>query len=371
MHQVIALAEPERWEREWALMPRRDVFYRHAYAALCHAEGDGDPFLFVYDDGAGNRVWYVFVRRPLAGLPEAAAAGLTGDWYDTITPNRGYGGPLCAVPGPELLRDFGAAFGAYAREAHLVTEFVRFHPLLENHRSAGEGMEVRYDRETVLVDLTLPPDALRARYHPRHRDRIRKAERSGLRFQLHEGREAAAQVPAFYPVYRATMDRVGSTPYWYHSERYLQRLFTDFGREAVLGAVLEGGRLVGGAVCVREGPLLHYWLSGSDEAAQRLGTNPFLLHHLSLWGQAQGCTGFFLGGGHVGRDSLFMFKYRFAPDGLVGYHVGRRVHLPEVQARLVEGWRRLHGGEPPAHFFPPYRATPPRPRADAEGLQVA
>lgn len=371
MHQVISLAEAERWEREVALMPRRDAFYRHAYAALCHAEGDGDPFLFVYDDGAGGRVWYVYVRRPLAALPEAAAARLEGDWYDTITPNRGYGGPVCAVEGPELLAAFRAAFDAHAREAHLVTEFVRFHPLLENHRHLGGAMQVRYDRETVCVDLTRDADALLARYHHRHRDRIRKAQASGLRFQLLEGAAAAGQVAAFYPVYRATMDRVGSTPYWYHSEAYLRRLFAGFGDAAVLGAVFDGARLVGGAVCLRDPEVLHYWLSGSDADAQRLGTNPFLLHHLALWAKGRGCRGFFLGGGHVGRDSLFLFKYRFDPDGLRGYHVGTRVHLPEVQARLVEGWRRVHGAEPPAHFFPPYRAAPPRPVAAAAGLQVA
>lgn len=358
MHQVISLAEPERWERECALMPAPDVFYRHAYAALCHAEGDGDPFLFVYDDGAGNRVWYVLVRRPLRALPAAQAAGLEGPWYDTLTPNRGFGGPLCAVPSAELLQAFAEELGAWCRSQNIVSEFVRFHPLLENHRLAGAGMEVRYDREMVDVDLTRPEPELYARLHHRHRDRVRKARQRGLQLRLFQGREACAQVPAFYRVYCATMDRVGSTPYWYHSEGYLQRLFEGFGAEAVLGAVFDGERLVGGAVCLRSGAVLHYWLSGSDEAAQRLGTNPFLLHELSLWAKRQGCRSFFLGGGHVGRDSLFMFKYRFDPGGLRGYHVGRRVHLPEVQARLVEGWRRLHAQEPPAHFFPPYRAAP-------------
>ena len=48
MHQLISVAEQARWDAACAQVPARDVFYRHAYAQLCHDAGDGDPFLFAY-----------------------------------------------------------------------------------------------------------------------------------------------------------------------------------------------------------------------------------------------------------------------------------------------------------------------------------
>ena len=81
--------------------------------------GDGDPFLFAYDDSAGNTVCYTFTRRPLEALPFARDAGIKGDWYDIITPTYGFGGPLCAEPRAELIQAFRAEFEDAGRERNL------------------------------------------------------------------------------------------------------------------------------------------------------------------------------------------------------------------------------------------------------------
>ncbi|MFY0580971.1 hypothetical protein ACN28S_48040 [Cystobacter fuscus] len=117
MHQIISFSEPERWERAYARISCKDIYYRHAYAELCHCMGDGEPFLFVYEDDEDNTVCYVFIRRRLQALPFARDARLEGEWYDIISPTYGYGGPLCAKPHEQLLWEFRAEFeaGAAAR----------------------------------------------------------------------------------------------------------------------------------------------------------------------------------------------------------------------------------------------------------------
>ncbi|HVG62006.1 MAG TPA: GNAT family N-acetyltransferase [Hyalangium sp.] len=130
MHRIIPFSDPESWERAYAESSRKDVYYRHAYAELCACMGDGDPFLFVYEDGAGNRVCYAFIRRPLKALPFAAEARLEGDWYDIVSPTYGLGGPLCGDVHEQVLHAFRAEFDEYCRQANIVSEFVRFHPLL-------------------------------------------------------------------------------------------------------------------------------------------------------------------------------------------------------------------------------------------------
>ncbi|MFL5343479.1 MAG: lipid II:glycine glycyltransferase FemX [Hyalangium sp.] len=358
MHQLISFAEPERWEHAYAQASRQDVYYRHAYAELCHCMGDGDPFLFVYEDGAGHRVCYAFIRRPLQALPFASDAGLEGDWYDIISPTYGYGGPLCAEPHEPVLRAFRAEFEAYCRGANIVSEFIRFHPLLGNHRLLEETMDVIRDRETVFIDLSCSEEELFARCHPHHQRNLRKALKHGLEFRVLDAHESLQQLDMFYRLYRATMDKVGSAPYFYFSTEYLERLFSRFGSNAVLGAVYLEGRMLSAALCLREGDTLVYHLGASDKAALHLGTNVFQFHQIAQWAKRQGLRAFHLGGGHRGRDSLFQFKHRFNPEGTLEFHSGRKVHQPEVYARMVQAWQRYHASALPEPFFPAYRSPP-------------
>ncbi len=358
MHQLISFAEPERWERAYAQASRKDVYYLHAYAELCHYMGDGDPFLFAYEDGAGNRVCYAFIRRPLRALPFARDAGLEGDWYDIVSPTYGYGGPLCAEPREPVLRAFRAEFEAYCRGANIVSEFMRFHPLLQNHRFLEGTMDVACDRETVFIDLSCSEEELFTRYHPNHQRNIRKAVKHGLEFRVLDAHEALQQLDVFYRLYQATMDKVGAVSYFYFSTEYLARLFSRFGSGALLGAVFLEGRMLSAALCLREGDTLIYHLGASDKESLHLGTNIFQFHQISLWARRNGLRAFHLGGGHRGRDSLFQFKHRFNPEGTLEFYNGRKVHQAEVYARLVEGWRRYHAQELPEPFFPAYRTSP-------------
>jgi lipid II:glycine glycyltransferase (peptidoglycan interpeptide bridge formation enzyme) len=257
-----------------------------------------------------------------------------------------------------VLRAFRAEFEAYCRSANIVSEFIRFHPLLKNHQFLDGTMDIVRDRETVFIDLTRSEEELFARYHPNHQRNIRKAMKHALEFRVLDAREAIQQLEAFYRLYRATMDKVRSAPYFYFSTEYLERLFSRFGPGALLGAVFFEKRMISAALCLREGDTLVYHLGASDRAALHMGTNIFQFHHLSLWARRNGLRAFHLGGGHRGRDSLFQFKHRFNPGGTLEFHNGKKVHHPEVYARLVQGWKRHHGQESSELFFPAYRTRP-------------
>ncbi len=358
MHQIIPFSEPERWERAYAQASRKDVFYRHAYAELCHCMGDGDPFLFVYEDGGGNRVCYAFVRRPLRVLPFAKDSGLEGDWYDIVSPTYGFGGPLCAQPDEQVLQAFRTEFEEYCHGANIVSEFVRFHPLLRNDRFLGGRMDIVFDRESVFIDLTRTEEELLAHSHPNHQRNIRKALKNGLELRVLAGAEACQQLEVFYRLYRETMDKVGAYPYYYFSTEYLERLFSRFGPNALLGAVFLEGRMVSAALCLREGDTLVYHLGASEKASLHLGINIFQFHQIALWARSQGLRAFYLGAGHRGRDSLFQFKHRFNLEGVLEIHNGKKVHHPEVYARLAESWKRYHAQDFPESYFPAYRTRP-------------
>jgi hypothetical protein len=356
MYEIISLAEPERWARAYAKASCKNLYFLQAYAELCRCMGDGDPFLFAYEGRQGPPVCYAFIRRPVRGLPFTTEAGLEGEWYDIITPTFGYGGPLCTEPREEVHRAFRAEFEAYCRGANIVSEFVRFDPVMANHRLWGGMMDIDYDRQTVFIDLTHTEEELFANYHPNHQRNIRKAQKHGLEFRVLETDEARQHLADFYCLYRSTMDRLGALPYFYFSAEYLVRLFRGFGPGALLGAVFLDGKMISAALCIREGSTLIYHLGASDETSRRLGVNVFKFHSIALWARRNGLHVFHLGGGHREGDSLFVFKHRFNPKGTLEFKVGRKVHQPQVYARLVESWKRYHAREPPQRYFPAYRA---------------
>lgn len=353
MHKVIPLAEKAAWKEEAEKCPELDIFYFPSYASLYPPFGDGDPFLFIYE-GKGKKIYYAFFKRPLHFLPFSVG----GEWFDIITPSYGYGGPFYTEGDREEIQRFRKAFETYCREENIVSEFVRFHPVYQNQRHLEEWMDVRYDRETVYIDLTRTETEIIANYHQNHRRNLRKGMKNGLRFVYYEKEEAAGKINEFYTMYRETMDKLNASKYSYFSLEYMEGIVKGMGENSVLGAVYYHGKMAAAALCLYANNVLHYHLGCSKKEFLPAGINVFLLHNLALWGKNKGFHTFHLGGGHVGRDSLFQFKHRFNQTGILDFYVGRKIHHPGKYAELINKWEEYYGEKASEQFFPAYRYQP-------------
>ena len=105
----------------------------------------------------------------------------TGDGGD-IESVYGYSGPIASSAEPSFLFRAWRWFDDWCRDQHIVSEFIRFHPLLETRRFAHPSMTVDADRHTVLVPLDGSEDTLMRQAAPEHRNRLKKARSAGLRF---------------------------------------------------------------------------------------------------------------------------------------------------------------------------------------------
>ena len=135
--------------------------------------GDGEPLLIYYEDAA-SRFCYVVMKSDIA------ASGLFGEqlsadtWYDLETP-YGYGGPLSDhnIPKDSQIQ-FLKELQHYCRENRIVSQFVRFHPLLLNHELLPYVIETRYLRDTIFMDTT-NPDLIMKNMDSKNRNMVRKA----------------------------------------------------------------------------------------------------------------------------------------------------------------------------------------------------
>lgn len=367
----------------------RDVYFTSGYHLVWERNGDGAARGAMLETSEGN-VFFPFLVRRLADVP-----ALGREWRDylDITSAYGYGGPLVstrdgrpadATRCVRLLALFRAEFSKWCREQRVVSEFIRFHPLLENEvgflpratccpRAAAERpdapVEVVPANVTVWARLSTPEEHRRTLSSSARRN-LRKAERAGLTFQIEAGAQAWTD---FRRLYTETMRRRSAGDYYLFSERY----FDDCRRLLGDGAALLGvrrppaddtpGDLVAAALFLRSVRWIHYHLGGSDPDALAERPNNLLFVGAMDWGASLGAFGMHLGGGFSsgGDDELLRFKSGFSPLR-ARFHLGRCIHLPEAYDDAVECWRQS-GGTDSGGFFPAYRADVPDRPPSASG----
>jgi hypothetical protein len=262
---------------------------------------------------------------------------------DVTTP-YGYGGPVAVGEEPPVAR-FYELYERWCEARQIVTTFIRFHPLFENHRQAPSEFRVEPLGPTIGWRVDAERDLL-AEMHQKHRNVVRKAAGAGIAVETTEG---AAGLERFVGLYEATMRRAQATPFYFFPPEYWHGL-TALGERLVrFDAVLDGD-LLASALCFATPPWFHYHLGATSESARTTGASNLVLYEAARWAQERGFDHFHIGGGVGARtDSLFEFKRRFDPEGVREAAVGKLVHDADRYAKLAGDGGDLDG------FFPAYR----------------
>jgi hypothetical protein len=310
------------WDELLAELRCADAYLLRAYVEASCVLDPGEPVLLHHEDAV------------LACIVRAVPGS---DAYDVTTP-YGYGGPVGA--GAARFYD---EYAEWCAARGVVSTFIRFHPLFENHRSAGAGIHAAHSSPTV--GWPLGGDLLEG-MHGKHRNTVRKAMKAGVTVEA----SAATDVAGFVSLYDQTMRRQDASDFYFFPPAYWEGLQKLRDRLVRFDATLDG-EVVASALCLRGDRWLHYHLGATHESARDLGASNLLLYEAALWGREQGLETFHLGGGASGReDSLYAFKRRFSPDGVREFWTGKAVHDEGVYRRLAGGADVDFEG-----FFPAYR----------------
>lgn len=342
---VFTLEQAEQWDRAVRSFAGHDVYYLSGYVKAFALHGDGEPLLFYYEDGALRGVNAV-MRRDIARDSRFADTLREGELFDFATP-YGYGGWLLEGGGAAPL---WAAYEDWCAKHRVVSEFVRFHPVLGNHAFASGAYEVVPLGETVAMDLS-SPETIWEGLTSKNRNSIRKAQKNGVR--VYSGRSSGLY-EAFRGVYNATMDKDHAGAYYFFPPAFYESLLHDLPHNAqVFYAKAADGAIASAAVMLAANGRMSYHLSGSAREYLHLAPGNLLLYEAALWGCANGCKTLHLGGGvGSGEDSLLKFKKSFYRGEPCRFHIGRKIFLPDRYDELCT----LRGSLPESGFFPRYRA---------------
>ncbi|MEG1781528.1 MAG: GNAT family N-acetyltransferase, partial [Clostridium sp.] len=125
----LRLQDAEKWDVLVHSFSSYDVYYLSAYVKAFQLHGDGEPLLFYYED-ENLRGIHVVMWRDIATDPHFVGQLPENTYFDFATP-YGYGGWI--IEGKGNHASLYAAYQNWCHEHDIISEFLRFHPVLENH----------------------------------------------------------------------------------------------------------------------------------------------------------------------------------------------------------------------------------------------
>jgi serine/alanine adding enzyme len=325
---------PQAWDNLLDRLGCADVYLRRAYVeASCLLDGGRPAFLHL--PGPEGDVVFACSVRAVPG---------SDDRRDVTTP-YGYGGPVGLGSAPPR-EAFWEVYEDWCSENVILSTFLRFHPLFANHRWAGPS--VHLEPLAGTFSWRLDQGDLARSMHRHHRRAVRKAE-AAVEVEVHE---RPASLDDFAALYETTMQRQKANDFYFFPPAYWEALAGGLNEHLVRFDAVLDGELVAAVLCLAGRPWLHYHLGATLEPARSVGASNLLMLAAARWGREAGYEQLHLGGGVGGReDSLWEYKRRFAPDGLVEAWLGKLVHDEPAYLALA-GAETLDL----AGFFPAYRA---------------
>lgn len=341
LYKVLSIAEKEQWQACIKKIPQADIYFTDAYCHIYENNGEGKAQLFVYEDGEAC-ICYPYLLRKIE-----ASSTFEEPLYDITTP-YGYGGPLTNIQ-DEAERKyhfsrFENVFGQYCREKNIVTEFVRFHPLIRNDRDC-KSIQPILNRNTVSLTLQEDEAALMDSLRNKGRNRVKYAMKQGLTVT----REGLDHLDWFAENYAKTMEKNQADTYYFFSKAFLQDTVELLEDHLTIFAARYEGEIIASVMYMHYNGYVSYHLTGSKQEYLHLAPSNLLVWHAAAWFGKLGYKSLHLGGGYRQDDDLLRFKRNFTKNPLLEFYTGKKVHLPAQYERLTAGISMADD------FFPLYR----------------
>lgn len=343
MIQVFNIEQFELWDKIVRSFKKYDVFWLSGYVKSFLIHGDGEPLLFYYES-VHLRGINVVMKRDVANDRKFINKIEKEKYFDFATP-YGYGGWIIEGNNVENLFE---EYEEWIIKNDIISEFVRFHPVIKNHLESEKFYEVKPLGEVVCMDIS-SLDLIWNNISSKNRNVIRKSIKNGVR--IFNGRFPEIY-DKFRNIYNKTMERDNANEYYYFSKAFYQSILSDMEQNAQIFYAEKDEVIISASIILAANGMLNYYLSGSIKEYSNLAATNLLLYKVALWGNANGYKSFYLGGG-VGseEDGLFKFKRAFYKGELSRFYIGKKIYNQEKYDKLTN-MRENNENE----YFPQYRA---------------
>ncbi|WP_338470960.1 peptidoglycan bridge formation glycyltransferase FemA/FemB family protein [Niallia sp. XMNu-256] len=324
----------------------QDIYFDENYGRLYEKVENGKSEVFHFQNELGE-VKNQFIVRQIPIKIDSVT------YYDIVTPN-GYGGPViidCVDSKKnELVSQYFEAFSQYCEENDIVSEFIRFHPLVGNVNEFKGLYDVSCIRKTLGTNLKDYDDPIQSEFSKSCRKNIRKALNKGVNFEV---TEKPTDIGEFKQIYYSTMDRNNATGYYYFDDDYFDIILNYFRENIIIVKAIYDGKTIAQGLYFVYGKNIHIHLSGTLSEYLHLSPAYILRYAVTLWGKENGYEMIHHGGGRSNseEDGLYKFKKGFAKNTEFDFYIGKKIWNPSVYIELCE----KVGTKSSLDYFPAYR----------------
>lgn len=332
-----------KWEETESRAP--DIYFDKNYGKLYEKMEHGMLRIFVHKSEYGQ-VSSQFIMREIP-------ASINGtQYYDLATP-YGYGGPIileCNGNKEKLIKGFEKEFEDYCLEHNIVSEFIRFHPIMGNALDFKEMYEVTWDRHTAGTNLELAENPVLAEFSKSCRKNIRQAFHKGITYRI---TKAPDNLHNFKEIYYSTMKRNEAEAFYYFDDSYFEQCIALYREHILLVEAVYGGKVIAAGFYFVWRDMIHIHLSGTLSEYLYLSPAYILRYAVTVWGKEHGYR-FIHHGGGTGRgddNSLYRFKKQFGKNTELDFYIGKKIWNRKVYGQLCN----MAGDSKNTGYFPAYR----------------
>jgi hypothetical protein len=336
MKKMLINSEDNKWDIEISsILGKLPLHFSRSYHLLMMSNGDGEPFLFKYTD-AGKILLIPFLKRYIRKINKKRI-------YD-IQSVYGYTGPISNSRNEYFLKTGFREFNKYCIENNIISELIRFNPIINNHLIINNNDEYELTKVKPYVILNLSKDinTLKLKYKKRLRGYINKAEKEFN--NLVKFTKDKNVLNSFYELYRKHMKYLGVENYYYMSEPYFSKLTKMIEKQGFLAYSELDGRIIAGLIFLSDSEVSYYVHGARDvNIKENELINKFLFHKSFEFEIMNGMKKIFLGGGVSNKcdDNLFRFKKKFGGE-VTTFYMGKRIHHLELYNKIVDIWEKEH-----------------------------
>jgi len=318
-----------------------DIYASPDYYTVFEKRGDGKAHCFIYEENSGF-VLYPFLMNPIRLLE---LVELNEEYFD-IQGAYGYNGPYVSAVNESLIDGFSREFVTFCEEAKVVAEFIRFNPVVGNHKWLTYLTPLD-TLDNVVVDLTLSEEELWMKsYDHGVRKAINKGERSGLTHEIILSKDmSAGSIGKFVQLYHATMSRNQAGGFYFFDEDVFKQLAGSLPHNSLFVFVYKDQVPVSTELVLFGGQAAFGFLGGTLAEYYSLSPNSYLRHHLIRHLKQTGLKFYSIGGGMKRNDNIFQFKKSFSRNVDSTFYIGKKVHNPVVYNDLCRAWELKNPGE--------------------------
>lgn len=351
MLSVISIDKSNKWNEIVKSFNDYDVYYLSDYTKAFQLHGDGEPVLFYYKDEY-IRAINVVMKRDVAKDPIFQGKLPLNTYFDLATP-YGYGGFL--VEGEkkeENLNNIFNEYDLYCRNNGIISEFVRFHPVLNNNTGLESTYDVLTIGKTVSIELK-SEEYIWNNLVRSNQNKIRKAQKYGV--EIYWGRNSEL-MDEFIDIYNNTMNKVKAKKYYYFNEDFYNSILNDLKYNFLIFYAVYEEKNIAMSIILFSNNQMHCHLLASIKEYLTYAPTNLLLYEAACLGTNNGYSNLHLGGGLGGkRDSLYKFKKTFNKNSDNDFSIGKKIFNMEKYNELVEIRIKEESFDKNISFFPIYR----------------